>query len=68
MMITEYNHGRQKGRKNIVQEKMINDEGSIGLMVKESENNKGGSTNDILLELRTKIQYLLSKFGLKIKT
>ena len=62
MMITEYNHGRQKGRKNIVQEKMINDEGSIGLMVKESiENNKGGSTNDILLELRTKVQKVSSE-------
>ena len=62
MMMTEYNHGRQKGRKNIVQEKMINDEGSIGLMVKESiENNKGGSTNDILLELRTKVQKVSSE-------
>lgn len=57
MMIADYKHGLEKGRKNIVEAKMIHDEGSVGLMVKESiENNKGGSTNDILLELRAKVQ------------
>jgi len=62
MAMTEYKHGRQKRRKNVVQEKMINDEGSIGLMVKESiEKNKGGSTNDILLELRAKVQEVSSE-------